>query len=223
MWVPPWILDRLNHSEADVCIWEPSNNSEFVIFIAIFGHHGPCVTICVCYVRIFVAMRERIKIGHGMTSAKTSSSLHRQASFSAANANSSAMGTSRVSGGAGDNIELATVSGGKVDHHQHNAKSANSVDVRQKRKEERERRAFVLLTYVILSYLFCWVPFHIVFDISAVDPDLIPDPVYRTAFWLTYFNSTLNPLLYAYSSPDFRKAFKNILSCAWRKKSNPYF
>ena len=61
------------------------------------------------------------------------------------------------------------------------------------------------------SYMICWVPFHVVFDVSAVDPTLVPDIIYTITFWLTYINSTINPILYNFSSKDFRKAFKDII------------
>lgn len=32
-------------------------------------------------------------------------------------------------------------------------------------------------------------------------------------FWIGYFNSTLNPLIYAYFNRDFREAFKSTLEC----------
>lgn len=51
-----------------------------------------------------------------------------------------------------------------------------------------------------------------------------PDIVVAVLFWIGYFNSTLNPLIYAYFNRDFREAFKNtlqsLLPCATKK--NPY-
>lgn len=42
-------------------------------------------------------------------------------------------------------------------------------------------------------------------------------------FWVGYFNSTLNPIIYAYFNRDFREAFKNTLECLfcswWRTRS----
>ena len=77
--------------------------------------------------------------------------------------------------------------------------------------ERRERKVFVTLTYIIFGYMICWVPFHFVFDLSAVEPSLVPEIVYTVTFWMTYLNSTVNPFLYNFSSPEFRKAFKKIL------------
>ena len=39
-----------------------------------------------------------------------------------------------------------------------------------------------------------------------------PDVLVMVLFWIGYFNSTLNPFLYAYFNVDFREAFKKILA-----------
>ena len=83
--------------------------------------------------------------------------------------------------------------------------------------ERNERRVFVTLTYIIIGYIICWVPFHVIFDISSVDPDAVPNVVFTITFWMTYLNSTINPLLYNFSSQEFRTAFKEILSIRCKK------
>lgn len=75
----------------------------------------------------------------------------------------------------------------------------------------QERKSFITLAYIIFSYLACWLPFHFVFDISAIDPDRVPEMIYTVTFWLTYFNSTINPFLYAYSNKDFQNAFRRVI------------
>lgn len=51
------------------------------------------------------------------------------------------------------------------------------------------------------------------------------DVLVTILFWIGYFNSMLNPLIYAYFNRDFRDAFKNTLECVflncWSKKT-PY-
>ncbi len=84
--------------------------------------------------------------------------------------------------------------------------------------ENKEINIFITLSYIIFSYLLCWVPFHFVFDISAISPELVPEPIYTFTFWLTYFNSTLNPFLYAYSNKEFKQAFKKVVKCRWVRK-----
>jgi octopamine receptor beta len=52
-----------------------------------------------------------------------------------------------------------------------------------------------------------------------------PDIVVALLFWIGYFNSTLNPIIYAYFNRDFREAFKNTLICIfcswWRREPSP--
>lgn len=36
-------------------------------------------------------------------------------------------------------------------------------------------------------------------------------------FLVTYFNSGVNPLLYAFLSRNFRKGMKELLLCSWKK------
>lgn len=47
-----------------------------------------------------------------------------------------------------------------------------------------------------------------------------PNILVALLFWVGYFNSTLNPLIYAYFNRDFREAFKNTLNClfcSWKR------
>lgn len=47
-----------------------------------------------------------------------------------------------------------------------------------------------------------------------------PEILVALLFWVGYFNSTLNPLIYAYFNRDFREAFKNTLNClfcSWKR------
>lgn len=74
----------------------------------------------------------------------------------------------------------------------------------------RERKLFLTLTYIIVAFLICWMPFHVSFDIIAVDPDLVPSSFYAVTYWLAYINSAANPFLYHSSSPEFRKAFARL-------------
>lgn len=52
-----------------------------------------------------------------------------------------------------------------------------------------------------------------------------PDIVVAVLFWIGYFNSTLNPLIYAYFNRDFREAFRSTLQCVfctwWRRDGYP--
>lgn len=66
------------------------------------------------------------------------------------------------------------------------------------------------------TFILCWLPFFLWYLITSLcGPELCPTPdvVVAILFWIGYFNSTLNPIIYAYFNRDFREAFKNTLIC----------
>ncbi|CAF0731476.1 unnamed protein product [Rotaria sp. Silwood1] len=78
----------------------------------------------------------------------------------------------------------------------------------------RERRAVKTLGAIMIAFLICWLPFFVRY--SACEPNrcnwkfmpIIEDIV----FWVGYFNSMINPFLYAFHNKDFRHAFQKTLS-----------
>jgi hypothetical protein len=81
------------------------------------------------------------------------------------------------------------------------------------RRLEKEKKIFYTLQLIVLSYAILWFPFHIVFDITISKPDLVPETIWHITFWMAYVNSTVNPIVYALSTPGFRSAFTKILRC----------
>jgi len=82
-------------------------------------------------------------------------------------------------------------------------------------REERERRTFVTLAYIVITYVICWVPFHIVYDLSFIYPNIVSNSAFTYTFWMTYLNSTVNPFIYAFTSRDLRDAIKKVILCRW--------
>ncbi|XP_043935430.1 trace amine-associated receptor 4-like [Protopterus annectens] len=81
-----------------------------------------------------------------------------------------------------------------------------------KLKKNNERKAAKTLGIVMGIFLFCWLPFFIT---TVVDPFLnfsTPSVLFDTALWLGYFNSTFNPIIYAFFYTWFREALKLMLS-----------
>ncbi|PSN51955.1 Octopamine receptor beta-1R [Blattella germanica] len=94
----------------------------------------------------------------------------------------------------------------------------NGTTLRQQSTSWRtEHKAARTLGIIMGAFMLCWLPFFLWYDITTLcgEACYCPDVVVAVLFWIGYFNSALNPLIYAYFNRDFREAFKNTLQCAF--------
>lgn len=101
---------------------------------------------------------------------------------------------------------------GSTTHHSNIVSDSQPVVTAPSSKQEW--RIFVSLSYIIMTYLACWSPFHIIFDIIYYDENAVTMEWYTFASWCCYINSAVNPILYAAGSKDFRLAMKKVFCCA---------
>ncbi|KAG8234742.1 hypothetical protein J437_LFUL000980 [Ladona fulva] len=83
-------------------------------------------------------------------------------------------------------------------------------------KMKRERKAARTLGIIMSAFLVCWLPFFLWYVSTTLCGDAChcPPIVVAVVFWIGYFNSALNPIIYAYFNREFRVAFKQtLLSC----------
>ncbi|XP_011263636.1 octopamine receptor beta-3R isoform X2 [Camponotus floridanus] len=93
----------------------------------------------------------------------------------------------------------------------------NGTSIRQQTRSWRaEHKAARTLGIIMGAFLLCWLPFFIWYLTTSLcgEACYCPNTVVSVLFWIGYFNSALNPLIYAYFNRDFRDAFKDTLKSA---------
>lgn len=83
-------------------------------------------------------------------------------------------------------------------------------------KIAKEQKAAKTLGIVVGVFCICWVPFFVANVLYGICHDRCvyrPDIVFPIFTWLGYINSGMNPVIYACSMRDFRRAFAKILLC----------
>ncbi|XP_043940439.1 alpha-1B adrenergic receptor [Protopterus annectens] len=86
-------------------------------------------------------------------------------------------------------------------------------------KFSRQKKAAKTLGIVVGMFILCWLPFFIALPIGSLFSYLRPpETVFKFVFWLGYFNSCMNPIIYPCSSKEFKRAFTRILKCQYHQR-----
>lgn len=181
-------------------------NKVYVIVSSSISFWIPCTIMCITYLAIFKEANRQEKQLHSRIGNAMLMNHHRN-SREYNNSNGDVLSSS---GGSSKTLTLHEVHHG--DLHSTPTKDRNII------KMKREHKAARTLGIIMGTFILCWLPFFLWYVSTTVcgeEACPCPDIVVALVFWIGYFNSTLNPLIYAYFNRDFREAFKNTLQCAF--------
>ena len=91
--------------------------------------------------------------------------------------------------------------------------------LREKRHSHMERSrlkqqfsAAKTLGLIMTFLLLCWLPFAILWPLRVFCTSCVSQLMYDISIWINYINSTINPVIYCLCNPNFKTAFKRILT-----------
>uniref|UniRef100_A0A9L0IB56 G-protein coupled receptors family 1 profile domain-containing protein n=1 Tax=Equus asinus TaxID=9793 RepID=A0A9L0IB56_EQUAS len=91
-------------------------------------------------------------------------------------------------------------------------KTSRSSGSYRDRVSKRERKAAKTLGFAVTAFLISWLPYFIDSVTDAFLGFITPTYMYEILVWVAYYNSAMNPLIYAFFYPWFRKAIKLIVT-----------
>ncbi|XP_047493799.1 alpha-1A adrenergic receptor-like [Penaeus chinensis] len=200
IWFPVFIYDRVLHQyDVGVCLWDTVLNKNLVVYVGMLGYYLPLLVMVGAYMKILWVVKKRaasIRDAGKKEVPTTSQPVE----------SDSGTGEAGGSGGAGGSSD------------QKKLVSAPVKDDKQEAKLKREMKAVYTLLNIVIIFLICWVPFYILFVLSAWFPTLFPEWYVTFSYWMAYINSALNPILYPLSSLEFRAAYKKVFHTIFCRK-----
>ncbi|XP_006200121.1 trace amine-associated receptor 8 [Vicugna pacos] len=91
------------------------------------------------------------------------------------------------------------------------SKAESSSESYKARVARRERKAAKILGVTVVAFVIAWLPYTMDTLIDAYMGFTTPAYIYEICCWGAYYNSAMNPWIYALFYPWFRKAIKVIL------------
>ncbi|XP_036114197.1 melatonin receptor type 1B [Molossus molossus] len=84
-------------------------------------------------------------------------------------------------------------------------------------------RSFLTMFVVFVIFAICWAPLNCIGLVVAINPEEIaprvPEGLFVTSYFLAYFNSCLNAIIYGLLNQNFRREYKKIVLVLW----SPWF
>ncbi|XP_042349221.1 alpha-1A adrenergic receptor-like [Plectropomus leopardus] len=174
----------------------------YALFSSLGSFYIPLIVILAMYCRVYIVAKRTTK--------------NLEAGVMRERMNSGEL-TLRIHKGSQVNEEPGSSGAGKGRAHQ--ARSSLTVKLL---KFSREKKAAKTLGVVVGMFTLCWLPFFLALPIGSFNANLRPpDVLFKVIFWLGYFNSCLNPIIYPCYNREFKLAFIRILRCQCHQRKRP--
>ncbi|KFQ32146.1 Alpha-1D adrenergic receptor, partial [Merops nubicus] len=171
----------------------------YALFSSLFSFYLPLMVILVMYFRIYVVARRTTRSLEAGVKKERNKSMEVVLRIHCRSVLEDPLSSGRSKG--------------------HNFRSSLSVRLL---KFSREKKAAKTLAIVVGVFILCWFPFFFVLPFGSFFPSLKPSEiVFKVIFWLGYFNSCVNPIIYPCSSKEFKRAFIRLLKCQCHRRRRP--
>ncbi|KAM3867105.1 alpha-1A adrenergic receptor-like [Diretmus argenteus] len=174
----------------------------YALFSSLGSFYIPLVVILAMYCRVYIVAKRTTKnleagvMRERMTSGELTLRIHK-----------------------GSQVHEEPGSSGTGKGRAHQARSSLTVKLL---KFSREKKAAKTLGVVVGMFTLCWLPFFLALPIGSFNVNLrAPETLFKVIFWLGYFNSCLNPIIYPCYSREFKLAFIRILRCQCHRRKRP--
>ncbi|XP_035670111.1 neuropeptide FF receptor 2-like [Branchiostoma floridae] len=83
---------------------------------------------------------------------------------------------------------------------------------------QKKRKVVKMLIVVVVVFALFWLPLHTTLllndfvQLSYLQRQVMYIYIFPIAHWLSYFNSSVNPIIYGYFNPNFRDGFKSLFT-----------
>ncbi|KAL3097005.1 hypothetical protein niasHS_002721 [Heterodera schachtii] len=90
---------------------------------------------------------------------------------------------------------------------------------RRRNERKQEGKAAKTLSAILFAFIITWTPYNVIVCLEAFYPNSVPSYLFTLSYFLSYVNSTINPLCYALCNARFRMTYLRIIKCKWRHSS----
>ncbi|CAK5091122.1 unnamed protein product [Meloidogyne enterolobii] len=86
---------------------------------------------------------------------------------------------------------------------------------RRRNERKQESKAAKTLSAILCAFIITCTPYHVIVCLEAFYPNSVPISLFTISYFLSYINSTINPLCYALCNARFRMTYMRIINCKW--------